>query len=113
MTVTFISIQVNLSVSIERSTNSSTTAGNATGYLFLASSGSGEEFIDDESYQVDAADAHDLLGISGEEAKMNDFLVEEALLAKIAEENHSTLFKLGPQYEDFVFECSFRGYDCR
>lgn len=60
-----------------------------------------------------AADAHDLLGISGEEAKMNDFLVEEALLAKIAGENHSTLFKLGPQYEDFVFECSFRGYDCR
>lgn len=113
MTVTFISIQVNLSVSIERSTNSSTTAGNATGYLFLESSGSGEELIEDESYQVDAADAHDLLGISGEEAKMNDFLVEEALIAKIAEENHSTLFKLGPQYEDFVFECSFRGYDCR
>lgn len=63
-------------------------------------------------FQV-SADAHDLLGISGEEAKMNDFLVEEALIAKIAEENHSTLFKLGPQYEDFVFECSFRGYDCR
>ena len=44
---------------------------------------------------------------------MIDYLIEEALLAKIAQENHSTLFKLGHQYEDFVFECSFRGYDCR
>lgn len=105
-------IQVNVSISIEQSNNSSDTAGNSTEDSSLESSGSGEEYNEDDFYEG-VADAYDSLGISGEEAKMIEYLIEEALLAKIAHENHSTLFKLGHQYEDFVFECSFRGYDCR
>ncbi|CAH3149507.1 unnamed protein product [Pocillopora meandrina] len=107
-----ISSQVNVSIPIEQSNNSSDTAGNSTEDSSLESSGSGEEYNEDDFYEG-VADAYDSLGISGEEAKMIEYLIEEALLAKIAQENHSTLFKLGHQYEDFVFECSFRGYDCR
>lgn len=48
-----------------------------------------------------------------EEAKEIEYQIEEALLAKVAQENDSMLFALGHQFKHFVFECSFRGYDCR
>lgn len=52
-------------------------------------------------------------GSTEEEVKEIEYMIEEALLANIALENDSTLFEMGHQFEDFVFHCSFRGYDCR
>ena len=91
--------QVNESSSVEPTSDTASTPGES----------SGEEYDYDES----STDADYGLGISGDEAKVVESLIEEALLAKIALENDSSLFELGHQYEDFVFECSFRGYDCR
>lgn len=67
---------------------------------------SGEEYFidDDESLYF---------GSSAEDAKGLEYQIEEALLAKVAQENDSTLFLMGHQFKDFVFECSYRGYDCR
>ena len=67
---------------------------------------SGEEYFidDDESLYF---------GSSAEEAKGFEYQIEEAILAKVAQENDSTLFSMGHQFKDFVFECSYRGYDCR
>lgn len=42
-----------------------------------------------------------------------DYLVENMLIGKLAAENTSTLFKMGHQFEDFVFNCNFKGSDCR
>ena len=67
---------------------------------------SGEEFIIDDDLAV-------YFGNSAEEAKRLEYQIEEALLAKVAKENDSTLFSMGHQFKDFVFECSYRGYDCR
>ena len=50
---------------------------------------------------------------SEEEIKEMEYRIQEAILAEIALENDSTLFSMGHQFEDFVFECSFKGYDCR
>ena len=67
---------------------------------------SGEEYIIDEDDSV-------YFGSSAEEAKGLEYQIEEALLAKVAQENDSKLFSMGHQFKDFVFECSYRGYDCR
>ena len=53
-------------------------------------------------------------GESSEEGvKEMEYQIQEALLAKIALENDSMLFSMGHQFEEFVFECSFKGYNCR
>lgn len=52
-------------------------------------------------------------GTSEKEVKELEYQIQEAILAKVALENDSTLFEMGHQFEDFVFECSFKGYDCR
>lgn len=67
---------------------------------------SGEEYIVDDEESV-------YFGSSAEEAKGLQYQIEEALLAKVAQENDSTLFATGHQFKDFVFDCSYRGYDCR
>ena len=67
---------------------------------------SGEEYFIDDDESV-------YFGSSAEEAKGLEFQIEEALLAKVAQENDSKLFSMGHQFKDFVFECSYRGYDCR
>ena len=72
--------------------------------LFFESSGE-EFYIDEEELGY--------FGALTEEAKEIEYQIEEALLAKVAQENDSMLFALGHQFKDFVFECSFRGYDCR
>lgn len=72
--------------------------------LFFESSGE-EFYIDEEELGY--------FGTLTEEAKEIEYQIEEALLAKVAQENDSMLFALGHQFKDFVFECSFRGYDCR
>ena len=48
-----------------------------------------------------------------EETKEQEYEIEEAVRATLALENDSTIVEMGHQFEDFVFECSFRGYDCR
>lgn len=72
--------------------------------LFFESSGEEDHIEDEES---------GYFGSSTEEVKEIESQIEEALLAKVAQENDSMLFALGHQFKDFVFECSFRGYDCR
>ena len=42
-----------------------------------------------------------------------EHLFEDMLIGKLATENTSTLFNMGHQFQDFVFECSFKGSDCR
>lgn len=65
-----------------------------------------------DEYDIDEEE-NGYFGFSTEEAKEIESQIEEALLAKVSQENDSTLFALGHQFKDFVFECSFRGYDCR
>ncbi|XP_078380361.1 epithelial sodium channel subunit alpha-like [Oculina patagonica] len=48
-----------------------------------------------------------------EETKEEQYEIEEAIRAVIALQNDSTVVDMGHQFEDLVFECSFRGYDCR
>ena len=42
-----------------------------------------------------------------------EHLFEDMLIGKLATENTSTLFNMGHQFQDFVFECNFKGIDCR
>lgn len=65
-----------------------------------------------EEYSIDYEESV-YFGSSAEEAKGLEYQIEEAILAKVARENDSTLFAMGHQFKDFVFECSYRGYDCR
>ena len=48
-----------------------------------------------------------------EETKEEEYRVEETIRAEIAMKNDSETYHMGHQFEDLVFECSFRGYDCR
>ena len=48
-----------------------------------------------------------------EETKEEEYEIEEAVRAELALKNDSMIFEMGHQFEDLVFECSFRGYDCR
>ena len=48
-----------------------------------------------------------------EEELRIDYLFQEFLLSYLALENQTTLYKMGHKYEDFVFDCNFRGIDCR
>ena len=41
------------------------------------------------------------------------YLFEELLLGSVVTENTTTLKNMGHQFEDLVFECNFRGNDCR
>ena len=47
-----------------------------------------------------------------EELKI-DYLFQELLLSHLALENQTALYKMGHKYEDFLFDCNFRGIDCR
>ena len=49
----------------------------------------------------------------GEESKEEEFKIEETIRAELALQNDSTIVGMGHQFEDLVFECTFRGYDCR
>ena len=48
-----------------------------------------------------------------EETKEEEYEIEEAVRAELALKNDSMIVEMGHQFEDLVFECSFRGYDCR
>ena len=48
-----------------------------------------------------------------EEQLTIDYLFEDLLLSHLALENFTTLHKMGHKYEDFVFDCNFRGINCR
>jgi len=49
----------------------------------------------------------------GEESKEEEFKIEETIRAELALQNDSTIVGMGHQFGDLVFECTFRGYDCR
>lgn len=49
----------------------------------------------------------------GAESKDEEYAIEEAIRAELALQNDSFIFDMGHQFEDLVFECSFRGYDCK
>lgn len=42
-----------------------------------------------------------------------DYLFQEFLESSLAFKNETTLYKMGHKYKDFVFDCNFRGIDCR
>ena len=48
-----------------------------------------------------------------EEELRIDYLFEDLLLSHLALENDTMLYKMGHKYKDFVFDCNFRGIDCR
>ena len=48
-----------------------------------------------------------------EEELRIDYLFQEFLESSLAFENETTLYKMGHKYKDFVFDCNFRGIDCR
>lgn len=59
-------------------------------------------------------DMHDYYyGGIQEETKEEEYEIEEAIRAELALQNDSTVVGMGHQFEDLVFECSYRGYDCR
>ena len=64
-------------------------------------------------YGYDDYDYDYYFGGMEEETKEEQYEVEEAIRAELALQNDSTVFDMGHQFEDLVFECSFRGYDCR
>ena len=69
-----------------------------------------DDYISDYDYDYDLG--FDFGGLEGQ-SKATDFKIEEAIRAELALFNDSTIFDIGHQFEDFVFECSYRGYDCR
>lgn len=48
-----------------------------------------------------------------EETKEEEYRIEETIRAELAMKNDSETYSMGHQFKDLVFECSFRGYDCR
>ena len=42
-----------------------------------------------------------------------DYIYEDVFVQYLARQNYTTLSKLGHQYNDFVFDCNYRGEDCR
>ena len=71
-----------------------------------------DDYISDYDYDYDDDFGFDFGGLEGQ-SKATDFKIEEAIRAELALFNDSTIFDIGHQFEDFVFECSYRGYDCR
>lgn len=69
-----------------------------------------DDYVSDYDYGYDLG--FDFGGLEGQ-SKATDFKIEEAIRAELALFNDSTIFDIGHQFEDFVFECSYRGYDCR
>ncbi|XP_015764092.1 PREDICTED: degenerin deg-1-like [Acropora digitifera] len=69
-----------------------------------------DDYISDYDYDYDLG--FDFGGLEGQ-SKATDFKIEEAIRAELALFNDSTIFDIGHQFEDFVFECSYRRYDCR
>lgn len=51
--------------------------------------------------------------VDPEEELRIDYLVQEFLESSLAFENETALHKMGHKYNDFVFDCNFRGIDCR
>ena len=71
------------------------------------------DYNDDDYYDYDYYD-YDYLYFGGlEETKEQEYQIEEAIRAELALRNDSEIVDMGHQFEDLVFECSFRGYDCR
>ena len=62
-------------------------------------------------YDYDYYD-YDYYGFEGE-TKEKEFEIEETIRAELALKDDSTIIEMGHQFENLVFECSFRGYDCR
>ena len=48
-----------------------------------------------------------------DEEILTDDILEDVFVEYLAKQNYTTLEKLGHKYNDFVFECNFRGNDCR
>lgn len=48
-----------------------------------------------------------------EEELRIDYLFQDLLLSYLALENQTALYNMGHKYKDFVFDCNFRGIDCR
>ena len=71
-----------------------------------------DDYISDYDYDFDDDFGFDFDGLKGQ-SKATDFKIEEAIRAELALFNDSTIFDIGHQFEDIVFECSYRGYDCR
>ena len=62
-------------------------------------------------FQDDNNDSDELF--DPEEELRIDYLFQEFLESYLAFENQTALYKMGHKYEDFVFDCNFRGIDCR
>ncbi len=54
-----------------------------------------------------------MTGDNDEDLVLFENLLEEVFVSYLAMFNYTTLNKLGHKYKDFVFDCNFRGNDCR
>ena len=72
-------------------------------------------FADDEIETTESpATGNDTeLDIDPDDELRVDYLFEELLIAKLAVENNTILSEMGHQFKDLVFDCNFRGNDCR
>ncbi|XP_068734788.1 degenerin del-1-like [Montipora capricornis] len=84
----------------------------------FASDVEGVDIDEDDDVDVDTVgdedndEGFDFDGLDGQQ-KAIEFEIEEAIRAELALQNDSTIFYMGHQFQDLVFECSYRGYDCR
>ena len=84
----------------------------------FASDVEGVVIHEDDDVDVDTVgdedndEGFDFDGLDGQQ-KAIEFEIEEAIRAELALQNDSTIFYMGHQFQDLVFECSYKGYDCR
>ena len=82
---------------------------NAISYFLFAD----DEIETTESPTAETPGNNTELDIDSDDELRADYLIEELLIAKLAVENNTMLSEMGHQFKDLVFDCNFRGNDCR
>ena len=82
---------------------------NAISYFLFAD----DEIETTESPTAETPGNNTELDIDSDDELRADYLIEELLIAKLAVENNTMLSEMGHQFKDLVFDCNFRGNECR
>ena len=69
--------------------------------------------VSEESWEDLSGASNDSEFVDPEWEMEIEYLFEDMLIGKLAAENYTTLHDMGEQFNDFVFDCNFRGKDCR
>ncbi|XP_068684972.1 amiloride-sensitive sodium channel subunit alpha-like [Montipora foliosa] len=69
--------------------------------------------VSEESWEDLSGASKDSEFVDAEREMEIEYLFEDMLIGKLSAENYTTLHDMGEQFNDFVFDCNFRGKDCR